>query len=60
MICSRCKKEKSYFDMQPMTENDSNGHPITPKPLVCHECLGWQKPKVAFDPNNFTFKRGII
>jgi hypothetical protein len=53
MICSQCKKEKSYFDMQPMPlTEEQKTYPVTPvKSLVCYECLGWEKPKVYYTPN---------
>ena len=48
MKCSICKKEKSYWEMQPMPlSNEQKMYPIVPaKPLVCHECLGWTSKNV--------------
>ena len=47
MTCTWCGKDKSYWDMQPMSLTDEQKtYPITPaKSLVCHTCLGWDKTK---------------
>lgn len=38
--------------MQPMPlTEEQKTYPVTPaKSLVCHECLGWEKPKVYYTP----------
>lgn len=48
MKCTICNREKSYFEMQPMPlSNEQKMYPIVPaKPLVCHECLGWESKNV--------------
>ena len=45
MICSRCKKDTFFLDLQPMPlTEEQKTYPVLPtKKLVCPKCLGWQQ-----------------